>query len=67
MIYIDPPYGIKFGSNFQPSVGKRDVKDKDERPHPRARDGQGIPRHVGAGLHSYLTYLRDRLILRANS
>ena len=29
MIYIDPPYGIKYGSNFQPEIGKRDVKDKD--------------------------------------
>jgi hypothetical protein len=30
MIYMDPPYGIKFASNFQPEVGKRDVKDKQE-------------------------------------
>ena len=30
MIYIDPPYGIKFASNFQPEVGKRDVKDKEQ-------------------------------------
>jgi adenine-specific DNA-methyltransferase len=28
MVYIDPPYGIKYGSNFQPFVNKRDVKDK---------------------------------------
>ena len=64
MIYIDPPYGIKYGSNFQPFVGKRDVKDrKDE-------DLTQEPEMVKAfrdtwelGVHSYLTYLRDRLLL----
>jgi adenine-specific DNA-methyltransferase len=30
MIYIDPPYGIKYASNFQPRIDRRDVKDKDE-------------------------------------
>ncbi len=61
-IYIDPPYGIKFGSNFQPTVGKRDVKDADE-------DLTREPEQVKAyrdtwrlGVHSYLAYLRDRLI-----
>ena len=49
MIYIDPPYGIRYGSNFQPFVGKRKVKDRaGRRPHPRARDAQGVPRHMGA-------------------
>lgn len=64
MIYIDPPYGIKYGSNFQPFVNKRDVKDgKDE-------DLSGEPETIKAfrdtwelGIHSYLTYLRDRLLL----
>lgn len=64
MIYIDPPYGIKYGSNFQPFVNKRDVKDgKDE-------DLTGEPETIKAfrdtwelGIHSYLTYLRDRLLL----
>jgi adenine-specific DNA-methyltransferase len=64
MIYLDPPYGIKYGSNFQPFVNKRDVKDgKDE-------DLSGEPETIKAfrdtwelGLHSYLTYLRDRLLL----
>lgn len=64
MIYIDPPYGIKYGSNFQPFVNKRDVKDgKDE-------DLTQEPEMIKAfrdtwelGLHSYLTYLRDRLLL----
>ena len=64
MIYIDPPYGIKYGSNFQPFVNKRDVKDgKDE-------DLTAEPEMVKAfrdtwelGIHSYLSYLRDRLLL----
>lgn len=64
MVYIDPPYGIKYGSNFQPFVNKRDVKDgKDE-------DLSQEPEMIKAfrdtwelGIHSYLTYLRDRLLL----
>lgn len=64
MVYLDPPYGIKYGSNFQPFVNKRDVKDgKDE-------DLTQEPEMVRAfrdtwelGIHSYLTYLRDRLLL----
>jgi len=64
MVYIDPPYGIKYGSNFQPFVNKRDVKDgKDE-------DLTQEPEMIKAfrdtwelGIHSYLTYLRDRLLL----
>jgi len=64
MIYIDPPYGVKFGSNFQPFVRKRDVK------HGGDEDMTREPEMVKAyrdtwemGLHSYLTYLRDRLIV----
>lgn len=64
MVYFDPPYGIKFGSNFQPFVHNRDVKDgKDE-------DLTAEPEMVKAfrdtwelGIHSYLSYLRDRLLL----
>lgn len=64
MIYIDPPYGISYGSNFQPFVNKRDVKDgKDD-------DLTAEPEMIKAfrdtwelGIHSYLTYLRDRLLL----
>jgi adenine-specific DNA-methyltransferase len=64
MVYIDPPYGIKYGSNFQPFVNKRDVKDrKDE-------DLSTEPEMIKAfrdtwelGIHSYLSYLRDRLLL----
>ncbi len=64
MFYFDPPYGIKYGSNFQPFVNKRDVKDgKDD-------DLTSEPEQIRAfrdtwelGIHSYLTYLRDRLLL----
>ena len=64
MVYMDPPYGIKYGSNFQPFVNKRDVKDgKDE-------DLTSEPEMIKAfrdtwelGIHSYLTYMRDRLLL----
>lgn len=63
-VYFDPPYGIKYGSNFQPFVNKRDVKDgKDE-------DLCSEPEMIKAfrdtwelGIHSYLMYLRDRLLL----
>jgi adenine-specific DNA-methyltransferase len=64
MVYIDPPYGIKYGSNFQPFVNKRDVKDKKD------EDLTSEPEMIKAfrdtwelGIHSYLTYLRDRLLL----
>lgn len=64
MIYFDPPYGIKYGSNFQPFVGKRDVKDRTD------ADLTQEPEMIKAfrdtwelGIHSYLTYLRDRLLL----
>ena len=64
MVYIDPPYGIKYGSNFQPFINKRDVGDgKDE-------DLTQEPEMIKAfrdtwelGIHSYLTYLRNRLLL----
>ena len=63
-VYIDPPYGIRYGSNFQPFVGRREVTDgKDD-------DLTGEPEQIRAfrdtwelGIHSYLTYLRDRLLL----
>ena len=64
MIYIDPPYGIKYGSNFQPFTNKRDVKDRSD------ADLTQEPEMIKAfrdtwelGIHSYLTYLRDRLLL----
>ena len=64
MVYLDPPYGIRYGSNFQPFVNRRDVKDG------RDEDLTQEPETIRAfrdtwelGIHSYLTYLRDRLLL----
>ena len=64
MIYIDPPYGIKFGSNWQVSTRKREVKDS------KAEDATRQPEQIKAfrdtwelGIHSYLSYLRDRLVV----
>jgi len=64
MVYFDPPYGIKYGSNFQPFTNKRDVKDGND------GDLTAEPEMIKAfrdtwelGIHSYLTYLRDRLLL----
>lgn len=63
MIYLDPPYGIKFASNFQPQLGQRDVKDREQ-------DFTREPEMVKAyrdtwtlGIHSYLAYLRDRFAM----
>ncbi len=64
MIYIDPPYGVKFGSNFQPFVRKRDVRDGDDSDLTREPEMVQAYRDTWQlGLHSYLTYLRDRLVL----
>jgi very-short-patch-repair endonuclease/DNA modification methylase len=64
MIYMDPPYGIKFGSNFQPFVRKRDVKHNDDEGFTREPEMVKAYRDTWElGLHSYLTYLRDRLLL----
>lgn len=63
MIYIDPPYGIKFASNFQPTVFQRDVKDR-EQDLTREREQIKAYRDTWTlGVHSYLAYLRDRLIV----
>jgi len=63
-IYFDPPYGIKFGSNWQVSTRKRDVKDG------KVEDATRQPEQVKAfrdtwklGIHSYLSYLRDRFVV----
>ena len=64
MIYIDPPYGVKFGCNFQPFVRKRDVKHNDDEDMTREPEMVKAYRDTWElGLHSYLTYLRDRLLL----
>ena len=62
MIYIDPPYGIKFGSNWQPTTRKQEVGDT------KVEDVTLQPEQIKAyrdtwklGIHSYLSYLRDRL------
>lgn len=65
LVYFDPPYGISYRSNFQPFVNKRDVKDTD-----RDEDLTVEPEMLKAfrdtwelGIHSYLTYIRDRVKL----
>ena len=64
MIYIDPPYGVKFGSNFQPFVRKRDVSHNDDDDMTREPEMVKAYRDTWElGLHSYLTYMRDRLLL----
>ncbi|MGI8492250.1 MAG: site-specific DNA-methyltransferase [Acidimicrobiales bacterium] len=62
MIYIDPPYGIQFGSNWQASTRKRDVKDGNLADASREVEQIKAFRDTWElGIHSYLTYLRDRL------
>ena len=64
MVYIDPPYGIKYNSNFQPFVNKRDVKDGNDADIPAEPEMiQAFRDTWELGIHSYLTYLRDRLLL----
>ncbi|MET0112374.1 MAG: site-specific DNA-methyltransferase [Limnospira maxima] len=64
MIYMDPPYGVKFGSNFQPFVKKRDVKHNEDEHFTREPEMVKAYRDTWElGLHSYLSYLRDRLLL----
>ena len=64
MIYMDPPYGVKFGSNFQPFVRKRDVKHNEDDDMIREPEMVKAYRDTWElGLHSYLTYMRDRLLI----
>src|SRR5271166_2673435 len=64
MIYIDPPYGIRYGSNFQPFVNHREVKDgKDDDLTQEPETLKAFRDTWELGIHSYLTYLRDRLLL----
>ena len=64
MIYMDPPYGVKFGTNFQPFVRKRDVTHNDDADMTREPEMVKAYRDTWElGLHSYLTYMRDRLLL----
>jgi len=64
MVYIDPPYGIKFGSNWQVSARNRTVRDG--KLEDAAREAEQIKAFRDTwelGIHSYLSYLRDRLAL----
>lgn len=64
MVYIDPPYGVKFGSNFQPFVRKRNVTHGADVEMTREPEMVKAYRDTWElGLHSYLSYLRDRLLL----
>jgi adenine-specific DNA-methyltransferase len=67
LVYMDPPYGIRFGSNWQVSTRKRDVRDG------KGEDATRQPEQIKAfrdtwqlGIHSYLAYLRDRLVVARN-
>lgn len=63
MIYIDPPYGIKYASNFQPEITNKAVKDK---PEDLTREPEMVKAYRDTwtlGVHSYLSYLRDRFLL----
>ena len=63
MIYMDPPYGIKFKSNFQSEVGKLHVGDRDS---DLTREPEMVKAYRDTwelGIHSYLSYLRDRLLV----
>lgn len=64
MVYLDPPYGIKYNSNFQPFVNKRDVKDNNDADIPAEPETIRAFRDTWElGIHSYLTHLRERLLL----
>ncbi len=63
MIYMDPPYAINFRSNFQPLVGKREVSDREQ---DLTREPETVKAYRDTwhlGVHSYLSYLRDRLVI----
>lgn len=63
MIYVDPPYGIRYAGNFQPEIGQRDVK---ERESDLTREPEMVKAYRDTwtlGIHSYLDYLRDRLLV----
>ena len=64
VVYIDPPYGIRYGSNFQPFVNRCEVTDgKDEDLTQEPEQIRAFRDTWELGIHSYLAYLRDRLLL----
>lgn len=67
MIYMDPPYGVKFASNFQPFVRKRDVQHNEDNDMTREPEMVKAYRDTWElSIHSYLSYLRDRFLLARN-
>jgi adenine-specific DNA-methyltransferase len=66
MIYFDPPYGVKFGSNFQPFVRDKSVKDNHGKDDHMIREPEMVKAYRDTwelGLHSYMTFIRDRMLL----
>src|SRR5579862_5662565 len=65
MVYIDPPYGVKYRSNFQAFVSRSDVSqsDRDEELTQEPEMIRAFRDTWELGIHSYLTYLRDRILL----
>jgi adenine-specific DNA-methyltransferase len=66
MIYFDPPYGVKFGSNFQPFVRDKTVKDNHGKDEHMIREPEMVKAYRDTwelGLHSYMTFIRDRMLL----
>jgi adenine-specific DNA-methyltransferase len=66
MIYLDPPYGIKFRSNFQWSTTTRDVKEEFTNITREPEQVKAFRDTWRDGIHSYLTYLRDRLMVASD-
>src|SRR5664280_2417804 len=63
MVYVDPPYGVEYASNFQPFTNNRTVKDRDNDLTQEPETVKAFRDTWALGLHSYLAYLRDRLKL----
>src|SRR5438045_8958586 len=63
MIYMDPPYGISYRSNFQPRIDERDVGEADEDLSREVEVVQAYRDTWSLGVSSYLTYMRDRLLI----
>ena len=63
MIFMDPPYGIAYSSNFQPTIAKSDVKKDDKSLSREVEQIKAYRDTWSLGIHSYLTYLRDRILL----
>lgn len=63
MVYVDPPYGIRFASNFQPELRRRTLHERDKDLTREAETVRAYRDNWQLGVHSYLSYLRTRLIL----